>query len=290
MPAESEVMQQDAADTAQPAEAAVEMPWLDASTLDKAKKREIVEFLQDHMSIDDLRSHKLLGKLAAIAKKASKGQLHTVYMLALADPTLLMSEESKEAELLALADAESAAKKRAEEAVVAAQAAAAEAAAARKALEDEAAANTHDPAEDEHKRHEATLIRWYTEYDPEKLSTVADVLRKYKGTEYKLWQELGMKYGPEPGDAYVRRPLLGVAPSPQRQGVSLHFSGIYLAESCTGVVRGRYVRPAPAPAASGAVAGLAMPRLLELAIENNVVGLCCGSVHGAKQTGNCSGF
>lgn len=51
------------------------------------------------------------------------------------------------------------------------------------------------------KRHEAKLISWYTEYDKSLLQTVGKVLKKYKGTEYKLWQELGMKYGAEPAAA-----------------------------------------------------------------------------------------
>lgn len=76
---------------AEAADAAVEMPWLDKSTLETAKKSEIVEFLQRHMSTELLRKHKLFGKVGPIAKKAKMPQLHKVYMQALDNPTLLIS-------------------------------------------------------------------------------------------------------------------------------------------------------------------------------------------------------
>lgn len=62
---------------------------------------------------------------------------------------LVSTEERKQAQESALADAEGAARQRAQAAAAAAQAAADEAAAAKKAREDAAAASKLDPAEEE---------------------------------------------------------------------------------------------------------------------------------------------
>ena len=215
------------------------MPWLDDATLFLARKTEILSFLQSHMPIELLRQHKLNGNSKSIAKKVSKDHLHSVYSMALKDPTMLVSEEAKH-----LLDEQSAAqvarqKEEAEEAQQAQKAAQAAAINALQQGEDDAAAAATQEAAAERSRHEARLKRWYTEYCPEKLPRVGEVLDEYRGREYKLWQELGMQYGPEPAAPYTRPPpAAGAKP--------------FAAEQTDG-----------------------LPRLLEFSAENNLTGLCC---------------
>ncbi len=219
---------------------AVDMPWLNDATLSLARKSDIVNFLQRHMSVELLKQHKLNGNTKSIAKKVSKNHLHKVYNMALKDPTMLVSEETKQ-ELDEQSAARAARQKlqqqEAEQAQATAQAAmmqqAEEVAAAA------AAAQEADPAVADRRRHEATLTRWYTEYCPEKLPKISEVLDEYRGREYKLWQELGMQYGPEPAATYFR---------PQ---------------------------PAPTTKPSSADQTDNIPRLLEFAAQNNLTGLCC---------------
>ena len=212
------------------------MPWLNDATLCLAHKTDIVSFLQSHMPIEALRQHKLNGNIKSIAKKVSKEHLHSVYNMALKDPTMLVSEEAKHS-----LDEQSAAqvarqKKEAEKAEKAQKAAQA---AKLQQGEDAAAAAATREAAAERCRHEATLKRWYTEYCPQKLPMVGEVLDEYRGREYKLWQELGMQYGPEPAAPYTRPPpAAGATPSVVEQTDRL-------------------------------------PRLLEFSAENNLTGLCC---------------
>eukprot|EP00759_Apiculatamorpha_spiralis_P023059 PhF_6_TR26974/c0_g3_i6/m.39359 len=42
------------------------------------------------------------------------------------------------------------------------------------------------------------LIRVFQKYNPEKLSTVDEILKKYAGKENELFEALVAKYGPEP--------------------------------------------------------------------------------------------
>tara|TARA_R110000803_G_scaffold68933_1_gene131032 strand:+ start:368 stop:616 length:249 start_codon:yes stop_codon:yes gene_type:complete len=55
-------------------------PWSNAELLDLAMKRDIVAFLQENLSVEDLRRYKLLGKLGPISKKSSKGLLKEIYI------------------------------------------------------------------------------------------------------------------------------------------------------------------------------------------------------------------
>lgn len=220
--------------------ATVDMPWLNDATLSLARKSDIVSFLQMHMPVELLRQHKLNGNTKSISKKVSKGHLHKVYNMALKDPTMLVSEETKQ-KLDEHSAAQAARQKLQQQEVEQAQAAA-QAAATRQQAEEIAAAAVAqevDPAVADRRRHEATLKRWYTEYCPDKLPKVAEVLDEYRGREYKLWQELGMQYGPEPAATYAR--------------------------------------PEPAPAAkpSNGNEQENLPRLLEFAAQNNLTGLCC---------------
>lgn len=214
----------------------VDMPWLNDATLSLARKSDIVNFLQSHMPIGLLKQHKLNGNTKSIAKKVSKDHLHKVYHMTLKDPTMLVSEEKKQ-EIDEQSAAEAARQKVEQEEAEKAQATAQ--AGSKQQAETVAVAQENDPALAHRQRHEATLRRWYTEYCPEKLLMVNEVLDKYQGREYKLWQELGMEYGPEPAAAYER-------PS------------------------------APANAKFAAASKQDdLPRLLEFAAQNNLTGLCC---------------
>jgi cytoskeletal protein RodZ len=57
--------------------------------------------------------------------------------------------------------------------------------------------------------HDARLTRFYEKYNPEKLPTIGDTLKKYEGKEEKLFAALVGKYGAEPeapADVSAARP------------------------------------------------------------------------------------
>ena len=84
------------------------------------------------------------------------------------------------------------------------------------------ASAVHEAANDNDSDYVTRLIRFYSKYNPDKLSLVHDTLQKFAGREREMFMALVSKYGPEPPPPST---AAAAVPAPTHPGVLRSVNG-----------------------------------------------------------------